>query len=366
MTYTTIRLWAAAASAAALLVAGTSPPSRAQEAPAAATEPATTATEPGAAASPSTSQDTTPPSQAALTPEFETWLQGVRDEGLQRGLKQSTIDAALTGLVPIPRVIELDRKQPEFTMTLQDYMARVVSPARIERGRELMREHRALLAEVEAKFHVQRRFVVALWGIETDFGRLKGGFPVVQALATLAFDGRRSAYFRRELFDALSIIDQGHITPEAMIGSWAGAMGQNQFMPSSFLRYAVDHDGDGRRDIWTNHADVFASTANYLRTVGWRDDLTWGRPVRVPKGFDYGLAKLEIQKPIEEWHSLGVRRTDGSALPSRNLSASIIVPGGNSGPAFMIYENFRVILKWNRAQFFATAVGSLADRLAGG
>jgi membrane-bound lytic murein transglycosylase B len=208
--------------------------------------------------------------------------------------------------------------------------------------------------------------VVALWGIETDFGRLKGGFSVVQAVATLAYDGRRSAYFRRELFDALTIIDQGHITATAMTGSWAGAMGQNQFMPSSFLRYAVDYDGDGRRDIWTNHADVFASTANYLRTVGWREDQTWGRPVRLPKAFDVSMAKLEVQKPIAEWQALGVRRTDGAALPAKDLSASIVLPAGNGGPAYMIYENFRVILKWNRAQFFATAVGSLADQLAGG
>lgn len=302
----------------------------------------------------------------AAETDFETWLAVLRQEAAARGLKPATIEAALTGLTPIPRVIELDRKQPEFTMTFQDYMDRAVSPARVERGRELMREHRALLAEVEAKYRVPPRFVVALWGIETDFGRLKGSFPVVQALATLAYDGRRSAYFRRELFDALSIIDQGHITPDTMIGSWAGAMGQNQFMPSSFLRYAVDYDGDGRRNIWTSHADVFASTANYLKTVGWREDQTWGRPVALPTGFDLGQAKLEIQKPLEEWQALGVRRMDGADLPGRTLSASIVLPAGAGGPAFMIYENFRVILRWNRAQFFATAVGQLADRLAGG
>jgi membrane-bound lytic murein transglycosylase B len=298
--------------------------------------------------------------------DFDTWLANLRQEAAARGLKPSTIEAALTGLTPIPRVIELDRKQPEFTMSFQDYMDRAVSPARVERGRELMREHRALLSEVEAKYRVPARFVVALWGIETDFGRLKGSFPVVQALATLAYDGRRSAYFRRELFDALAIVDQGHITADTMIGSWAGAMGQNQFMPSSFLRYAVDHDGDGRRNIWTSHADVFASSANYLRTVGWREDQTWGRPVTLPPGFDLGVAKLEIQKPIEEWQALGVRRADGNDLPGRSLPASIVLPAGLAGPPFMIYENFRVILKWNRAQFFATAVGQLADRLAGG
>jgi membrane-bound lytic murein transglycosylase B len=339
---------------ATLLIAATVVPGRAQESP------------PANSVAPASDPVPAAQSQAALTPEFEVWLTALREEAAQKGLKQSTIDSALTGLSPIPRVIELDRKQPEFTMTLQEYMSKVVSPARVERGRELMREHRALLAEVEAKYRVNPRFVVALWGIETDFGRLKGSFSVVQALATLAYDGRRSTYFRRELFDALAIIDQGHITAAAMIGSWAGAMGQNQFMPSSFLRYAVDYDGDGRRDIWTNRADVFASTANYLRTVGWREDQTWGRPVRLPSGFDVSLAKLEIQKPIGEWQSLGVRRTDGAALPAKSLSASIVLPAGSSGPAYMIYENFRVILKWNRAQFFATAVGSLADQLAGG
>jgi membrane-bound lytic murein transglycosylase B len=358
------RIPALATIVAALLTAASVIPGQAQETPPAAAETPAAATQ-QTPATPAT-EDPAAQNLAALTPEFEAWLQGVRVEAAQKGLKQTTIDSALTGLTPIPRVIELDRKQPEFTMTLQEYMSRVVSPARIERGRQLLREHRALLAEVEAKYRVNPRFVVALWGIETDFGRLKGGFSVVQALATLAFDGRRSAYFRRELFDALTIIDQGHITATAMTGSWAGAMGQNQFMPSSFLRYAVDYDGDGRRDIWGNHADVFASTANYLRTVGWREDQTWGRPVKLPKGFDTVLAKLEVQKPIAEWQALGVRRTDGTALPARNLSASIVFPAGNGGPAYMIYENFRVILKWNRAQFFATAVGSLADQLAGG
>jgi membrane-bound lytic murein transglycosylase B len=356
-----IKSSALAASAAILWLTGAEIPVWSQEqAPANAEQPAAApqATPPA--------QDSAAPNQAALTTEFESWLQGVRTEAAQRGLKPTTIESALTNIPPIPRVIELDRKQPEFTLTLQDYMARAVSPARVERGRELLREHRALLAEVEAKYKVHPRFVVALWGIETDFGRLKGSFPVVQALATLAYDGRRSAYFRRELFDALMIIDQGHVTAAAMTGSWAGAMGQNQFMPSSFLRYAVDYDGDGRRDIWSNHADVFASTANYLRTVGWREDQTWGRPVKLPQNFDTGIAKLGIQKSIAEWHALGVRRTDGTTLPMKDLQASIVFPAGTSGPPFMIYENFRVILRWNRAQFFATAVGSLADRLVGG
>jgi membrane-bound lytic murein transglycosylase B len=263
-------------------------------------------------------------------------------------------------------VVELDRRQPEFTLTLEQYLSRVVSERRVRKGRQRLVKHREILREVSAKFGVQPRFILALWGIETDYGRLKGGFSVIPALATLAYDGRRSAYFRKELFNALTIIDQGHITAENMIGSWAGAMGQNQFMPSSFLRYAVDYDGDGRRDIWTNTKDVFASTANYLHRVGWRDDQTWGRAVRIPDGFDPGLLGLKVKKALAEWQALGVRRSDGTDLPSRNLTASLVRPGKDKGPVFVVYGNYRAILKWNRAHFFATAVGQLADRIAGG
>ncbi len=302
----------------------------------------------------------------AAEQEFSAWLEGVRAEARQRGMKADTISSALSGITPIPRVIELDRRQPEFTLTLDQYLSRVVNGRRVRKGRARLAKHRALLREVAAKFRVQPRFILALWGIETDFGRLKGGFSVVPALATLAYDGRRSAYFRKELFNALTIIDQGHITAKDMIGSWAGAMGQNQFMPSSFLRYAVDFDGDGRRNIWTSTEDVFASTANYLRRVGWRDDQTWGRMVRLPHGFDAALLGLEVKKGLNYWQALGVRRFGGGDLPRRNLAASIVRPAKDKGPAFAVYGNYRAILKWNRAHFFATAVGRLADRIAGG
>lgn len=296
---------------------------------------------------------------------FEAWLEGVRKEARERGLKEATIDSALTGIGPIARVVELDRKQPEFKLTLDRYLARVVSKGRIEKGRARLAEHREILRKVSAKYNVQPRFIVALWGIETDFGRHLGGFPVIQALASLAYDGRRSAYFRRELFDALTIVDQGHITARSMMGSWAGAMGQNQFMPSSFLRFAVDHDGDGRRDIWGTHPDIFASSANYLSKVGWRGDQTWGRPVRLPKGFDRALIGPKIRKGLRDWQRLGVRRPDGRDLPTRNLLSSILQPGGADGPAYAVYDNFRSILRWNRSNSFAIAVGTLADRIAG-
>ena len=208
-------------------------------------------------------------------------------------------------------------------------------------------------------------YAIRSYYVETDFGRITGGFSVVGALATLAWDGRRSAYFRKELLEALHILDAGHITPERMQGSWAGAMGQSQFMPSSFRSFAQDYDGDGRRDIWGTRADVFASAANYLARSGWRDDITWGREVRLPKGFDSRLLGLETVKGLREWQKLGVRRADGGPLPARDLPASLVRPNGDSGPVYAVYENYRTLLKWNRSLYFATAVGLLADRIGG-
>jgi membrane-bound lytic murein transglycosylase B len=296
--------------------------------------------------------------------DFNTWLAGVRKEALQRGLPQRAIDEALAGIEPIPRIIELDRRQPETTLTFDDYINRVVTQARVETARVRIQEHRDLLGSVTRRFGVQPRFVVSLWAIETDFGRITGTFSVLAALATLAYDGRRSAFFREELFNAIKIVARGDVAARDMRGSWAGAMGQSQFMPSSYLSYAFDFDGDGRADIWTSRADVFASIANYLATVGWRGEETWGREVRLPAGFDRALVDhAKVQKPLGEWQALGVRRADGADLPARDLSASIIQPGGAGGPSFLIYNNYRVLLRWNRSLYFATAVGFLADRI---
>ncbi len=297
--------------------------------------------------------------------DFATWLQGLRSEALGRGISPATFDAALAHVEPIPRVIELDRKQPEFTLTFAEYLAHVVPDSRVERGRELLAENRAMLDRIAATYGVQPRFIVALWGVESDFGRLTGDYPVIAALATLAYDGRRSRYFRGELFDALRILELGYIDLDTMRGSWAGAMGQNQFMPSSYLRYAVDYAGKGRRDIWGEPADVFASTANYLLHLGWRGDETWGREVRPPAGFDASLADLAIRKPLSEWSALGVRSADGGPLPGRALDASLVLPVGADGPAYLVYDNYRALLGWNRSIFFATAVGLLADRIGG-
>lgn len=296
--------------------------------------------------------------------DFAAWVAAFHQEALTEGIGSDTLDAVLPGLTFRARVVELDRRQPEGTLTYAEYLSRVLPPARVNRGKRLLRKHRALLTEIGDAYGVQPRFIVALWGIESNFGRVTGGFPVLDSLATLAFDGRRGAFFRGQLIEALRIVDDGHIQPDKMIGSWAGAMGQSQFMPSSFQQFAVDHDGDGRRDIWGTLPDVFASAANYLARAGWKYDQTWGRQVRLPEGFDLDMAGLEVKKPLNEWQALGVRRSNGDDLPARQLPASLILPGGADGPAFLTYPNYRVLLKWNRSHYFATTVGQFADMLA--
>ncbi len=307
----------------------------------------------------------TAPAAATQSQSFEQWLQGVRADAKARGVSDRILDAAFAGVQPIPRIIELDRNQPEFRLKFDEYLGKVVTQGRIATGRRLLAENAALLDEVAAKYGVQTRCIVALWGIESDFGRSTGGFPVIAALATLAYDGRRAAFFRRELMLALEILEQGHIAPAEMKGSWAGAMGQSQFMPSSFHSFAVDHNGDGHKDIWGTLPDVFASIARYLARSGWRDDITWGREVEVPKGFATALVGLETKKPLSDWQKLGVRRPGGGDLPGRDLAASIVeVTQRNAGPRhFLAYGNFDVILKWNRSTYFAIAVGTLADAL---
>jgi membrane-bound lytic murein transglycosylase B len=297
--------------------------------------------------------------------DFPTWLRQFRAEALERGIRAETLERSLAGIQPIPRVIELDRRQPETTLTFDQYIERVINDRRVDTGRQMLVTHKDLLDRVSARFKVQPRFIVALWAIETDFGRITGDFPIIAALATLAHDGRRSAFFRGELLNALRMVDRGLADPQRMRGSWAGAMGQSQFMPSSFLSYAIDYDGDGRPDLWGSLPDVFASIANYLSKSGWQGDQTWGRQVRVPASLDRTQFDLKVEKPVSEWAGLGVRRTDGGELPSRDLPASIVQPGGAQGPSYLVYANYKTIMRWNRSLYFATAVGQLADRIAG-
>ena len=298
---------------------------------------------------------------AAQTGSFEAWLTQFRQEAAAEGISAATLEQALDGVEPIPEVIERDRRQPEGRLTFRDYNRRVLSPTRIERGRELMREHREVLERVAADYGVQPRFIVALWGTESSYGSFTGEFPVVSALATLAYEGRRAAFFRKELLQALRIVDQGDVTPAQMQGSWAGAMGQSQFMPSSYLAHAVDYDGDGRRDIWSTHADIFASIANYLAKAGWNSRYTWGRQVRLPEKPEAVAAGLDVVRPLPEWHALGIRRANGHELPRVALDASLLQTDDGEGPAYLVYNNFRVLMAWNRSTYFALTVGELAD-----
>ena len=309
------------------------------------------------------------PAFAAEVPadDFASWLRDFRSEALAAGIDAGTVDAAFSDVQgPLERVLELDRSQPEFVQTFSAYMRNRLSDARIARGRQLMEQHADLFARLEREYGVQPHYLVAFWALESNFGDYTGGFSVINALATLAYDPRRSDFFRQELLTALRIISAGHIEARAMTGSWAGAMGQCQFMPSTFANYAKDGDGDGRIDIWGSVPDVMTSAANYLSRSGWKRGERWGREVVLPEGFDFALAGTDVRKTVTEWNALGVRRADGSALGNSDIRGSIVVPAGAGGPAFLGYDNFRTIMVWNRSTFYAISVGHLADRFIGG
>ena len=309
---------------------------------------------------------------------FQQWLQALIAEAREAGIREDIIEQALVPVTPIPQVVASDRSQAEFVETLDQYLEKRVTAWRINTGRQRLRENRELLERVSAAYGVQARFIVAFWGVETNFGSFTGGTDVIRALVTLAYDPRRSAYFRRELMSALQILNEGHIEHRDMKGSWAGAMGQSQFMPSSFMEYAVDFDGDGKRDIWNSKADVFASIANYLKSNGWRGDQTWGREITLPANYnpeqwqqgetDYSCSVLRrhtVRQTLPQWQSAGVRNRDGSALPAVDFMASIILPDGEGGRAFVTYDNFRSILKYNCANNYALSVAYLADSFIG-
>ncbi|MGO1117585.1 lytic murein transglycosylase [Rhodovibrionaceae bacterium A322] len=300
---------------------------------------------------------------------FKDWLEDLKAEARQKGISESVLSTAFGKEQPIERVLELDRRQPEFTLTLARYFSLAVTDSRIKKGRALLAKHRPLLEDVARRYGVQPRFLVAFWGLETNFGSNFGNFPVPQSLATLAHDPRRADFFRAELLHALGILDSGDIAVDKMEGSWAGAMGHLQFMPSTFVAYATDGDGDGKRDIWGSLPDVFSSAANYLSSIGWKDDETWGREVRLPDDFDWSLLSIstlpETRKTLAEWQALGVRKAGGQALPDVDIKGAIVAPAGHKGPAFMVYDNYRRIMHWNRSILYALAIGHLSDRLVG-
>jgi membrane-bound lytic murein transglycosylase B len=313
------------------------------------------------------------PAEPVELPPFDEWLAELRAEAASRGIRPEILDQAFAGVQPVPQILDRDRAQAEFTLDLDTYLKRRLTPATIRTAREMHARHRTLVARIGAAYGVDPRVLISIWGLESTFGRFAGVRPVIPTLATLAYDPRRSAMFRNELFSALEILNRGDIELAKMRGSWAGAMGQPQFMPSSYLRFAQDFDGDGRRDIWTSHADVFASIAYYLQQHGWQEGIRWGREVRIPAGpatrlHDVPLRTegcrarrgMTVPQPLESWRALGLTTATGQPLPVADFSASLIREGGR---AFLAYGNYEALLSYNCAHSYALSVALLADRL---
>ena len=299
---------------------------------------------------------------AAVEPaSFAAFVAGVKAEARRAGIRAATLEQAFAHVRMNQRVIDLDRHQPEFSLTWEQYRSRIVSDARIARGRELYAQHRALLAAVEARYHVPPGPIMGIWGLESNYGQSSGGFNVIEALATLSWEGRRAAFFRSELMDALKILDHGDIPPERMIGSYAGAMGQPQFMPDSFLKFAVDFSGDGKRDLWGNLGDVFGSVANYLAKSGWTDRLPWGVPAELPAGFNFSYGGRDARHSIAEWQAMGVRPR--RQLPADSIAA-VIQPGGPGGEGFLAcHPNFLAIRRYNPSDFYCISVGLIGEQV---
>jgi len=303
--------------------------------------------------------------QRADKPEstFPPYIVGVKAEARKAGISQATLDRAFAGIkAPNAKVIQLDRRQPEFTLTWAQYRQKVISDARIARGRDHFARHRDLIGQVCARYRMSPAPLMGIWGLESHYGQFTGGFNVIESLTTLAWEGRRASFFRTQLLNALKIIDAGDIAPERMLGSYAGAMGQPQFMPDSFLRTAVDWDGNGRRDLWNDTGDILASIANYLAKSGWNPALPWGRQVRLPGGFNTALAGRDNRKPVGEWARLGLPAPAG--MPAE-AQAAVLLPDGPTGEAFLVlHPNFQAIRRYNPSDFYALAVGLIGDAVA--
>ncbi|MCB4795827.1 lytic murein transglycosylase [Pseudomonas sp. NP21570] len=293
---------------------------------------------------------------------FSQWREQFRAEALAAGISAATFDQAFAGVQPDPAVIEADRSQPEFTRPVWQYLEGAISPQRVRSGRRLLNEHTATLDQIEARYGVDRETLVAVWGLESSFGQIMGDKSVIRSLATLAHEGRRPAFAKSQLIAALEILQHGDVEPQRMRGSWAGAMGQTQFIPTTYNTHAVDFDGDGKRDIWNSSADALASAAHYLQASGWKQGKAWGFEVELPEGFDYALADTEIRKPLAEWRRLGLRNLPGD---QEEASASLLLPAGHRGPAFLIMDNFRAILRYNNSSAYALAIGLLAENFQG-
>ena len=293
---------------------------------------------------------------------FQIWKSDLKKEAITLGVKNDTFDKVFSTVKIIDKVIELDRRQPERKITFQEYLNKALSFKRIKLGREKYINYKKELDAVSKKYNVQGRFIVAIWGVETNYGSYTGKFSLISSLTTLAFDGRRSKLFRKQLLDALIIIEKENINLHEMLGSWAGAMGQSQFMPSSYIRYAQDYDNDGIKDIWSSHLDIFASIANYLKSYDWDNSKTWGREVTIKeKDFD----KLNLDdlknKSLNHWKTKGVKKSNGEELPHVDILATLIMPDGFKGKKFLVYNNFKIIKKYNNSNYYALSVGLLSD-----
>jgi membrane-bound lytic murein transglycosylase B len=296
----------------------------------------------------------------------DAFVAEMKEKARAQGADEALLDKVFAGFKPNKKVMSADKAQPEDKFKWTKYRNSIVSDYRVQQGRKLYRQHRTLLERVAKDYGVPAKYIVALWGTETSYGKVTGNYSVPRALATMAYEGRREAFFTDEFLTSLKIIQQGHISVEQMQGSWAGAMGQSQFMPSSFMRFAVDYDKDGDKDIWTSLPDVFASIANYLSQSGWKADERWGRQVRLPNGFDVTQENREAFFPLTHWKRQGMVYANGAPLPDADVKAAFMLPGQLEEGAFLIYPNYDVLLKWNFSRLFATAVGLLADEIAAG
>lgn len=294
------------------------------------------------------------------------FVRGLWLDAQAMGVSRQAFDASFASYAPIAQVMELTRKQPEFSQTVQQYIDRRVTAAQASKGAAMRREWAQTLAGAQQRFGVQPEVVLAIWGMETNFGGFMGGNNTIHALATLTQNGYRTEFFRKELLTALRIVSDGHIAPNQMVGSWAGAMGHTQFMPTSFMRYAIDYNGDGKKDIWNSVPDALGSTANYLNAFGWRPGETWGYEVKLPSNFDFARARQMEKAPLSQWQQMGITRVSGRAFPRANDVGRLYMPAGASGPAFLLLPNFDVIKRYNNSDSYALAVGHLADRIIGG
>ena len=302
---------------------------------------------------------------ASAPPDFTRCLDSLQGEARAAGVSESSYRLLTRGVVPDMSVIEKLNYQPEFSTPIWDYLSGLVDDERVQQGQAMLRQHTDTLARVQQRFGVEPATVVAVWGVESNFGQSLGKYPLVQALGTLSCYGRRQAFFRGELYSAMRILQAGHVAPERLIGSWAGAFGHTQFMPTTFERLAVDGDGDGKRDLMDNTTDALASTANFLAKAGWQSGQPWGFEVKLPRGLNTGDEGRRSKRPISEWIARGLRKVDGSPLPDTLGSAGLMTPSGPTGPAFLVFKNFDAIYSYNAAESYGLAIAHLSDRLRG-